>query len=238
MGRTALWTSILETLAEEVSNGHYGPGDRLPTEAQLAKRFGVNRHTVRRALGGLAERDIVFARRGAGVFVRHVPTPYPIGRRVRFHQNLVAANRVPERRTLHLETRAADMEEADALALSHTAQVHVYEGVSLSDGVPLATFTSIFPAERFPDLPKVLEEVNSVTKTFAAFEVEDYTRARTDVTAQIASSTQAALLALRPGDALLGTISVNVDGAGTPIEYGRTWFAADRVTLTLSGYES
>lgn len=235
MGRAALWTTILDTLADEIAQGHYGPGDRLPTEAQLAKRFGVNRHTVRRALGGLAAQDIVFARRGAGVFVRHAPTPYPIGRRVRFHQNLLDAKRVPERRTLHLETRAASPEEAHALALSHPAQVHAYEGLSLSDGVPLACFTSVFPALRFPDLPRVLEGVNSVTKTFAAFGITDYTRARTEVTAHLATSTQAALLDLRPGEALLRTISVNVDHAGQPIEYGRTWFAADRVSLTLVG---
>ena len=106
MGGAALWTAIHDTLADETTKGHYAPGDRLPTEAQLAGRFGVNRHTVRRALAGLAERDIVFSHRRAGVFVRHVPPPYPIGRRVRFHQNLLAANCVPEWRILHLDTRA------------------------------------------------------------------------------------------------------------------------------------
>lgn len=234
MGRSALWTAIHDALAEEIAQGHYAPGDRLPTEAQLADRFGVNRHTVRRALAGLAARDIVFSRRGAGVFVRHVPTPYPIGRRVRYHQNLLAANRVPEKRILHLETRAADAQEARALALTPSTQVHVYEGISLADGGPLASFRSVFPAARFPDLKSVLQETHSVTKSFAAHGVADYTRASTEVTAQIATNTQAALLELRPGDPILGTTSVNVDRLGAPIEFGRSWFAADRVTLTVS----
>ncbi|GAB5445497.1 phosphonate metabolism transcriptional regulator PhnF [Gymnodinialimonas sp.] len=237
MGRSALWTAIHDTLAEEVAQGHYAPGDRLPTEAQLAERFGVNRHTVRRALGHLAERDIVFARRGAGVFVRHVPTPYPIGRRVRFHQNLLATNRVPERRILHMETRAASSDEARALALDMPAQVHVYEGLSLSDSVPLASFRSVFPAARFPGLLEVLRRTKSVTETFAAQGVTDYTRSRTEVTARLATKPEAALLELAPGEPVLGTISVNVDQDGAPIEYGRTWFAADRVTLTLSALD-
>lgn len=234
MGRAALWTAIHDTLADDISMGHYAPGDRLPTEAQLAERFGVNRHTVRRALAGLAERDIVFARRGAGVFVRHIPTPYPIGRRVRFHQNLLAANRVPERRILHLDTRAPSPDETEVLALEAPELVHVYEGLSLSDGVPLASFVSVFPAARFPDLKTVLRKALSVTQTFAAHGVTDYTRARTEVTAKLASNTEATVLELRPGDPLLGTISVNVDHTGRPIEYGRSWFAPDRVTLTLS----
>ncbi|QXT41171.1 phosphonate metabolism transcriptional regulator PhnF [Gymnodinialimonas ceratoperidinii] len=234
MGRAALWNAIHDTLAEEIARGHYAPGDRLPTEAQLADRFGVNRHTVRRALAALAEDDIVFSRRGAGVFVRHVPTPYPIGRRTRFHQNLLAANRVPEKRVLHLETRSANAQEAQALQLGDGALVHVYEGLSLSDGLPLATFRSVFPAERFPDLLSTLRDTRSVTQSFAAEGITDYTRARTEVTAETATRTQATLLEIRAGDPILKTTGTNVDAEGAPIEVGSSWFAADRVVLTVS----
>ena len=90
MAKDALWSAIARTLADEVGAGHYHPGDKLPTEAVLAARFGVNRHTVRRALGALAEQKLVHSRRGAGVFVAQRPTDYPLGRRVRFHQNVLA----------------------------------------------------------------------------------------------------------------------------------------------------
>ena len=55
MGRPPLWTAIRDTLLKEIAQGHYAPGARLPTEAHLSERFGVNRHTVRRALAQLAE---------------------------------------------------------------------------------------------------------------------------------------------------------------------------------------
>lgn len=64
MPREAIWTSIAATLTGEVAEGLYGPGDRLPTESELALRFGVNRHTVRRALAALAEAGLVHARGG------------------------------------------------------------------------------------------------------------------------------------------------------------------------------
>jgi GntR family phosphonate transport system transcriptional regulator len=88
----------------------------------------------------------VHARRGAGVFVQHRQMPYPIGKRVRFHQNLMAAGRVPEKRVLLLQTRSASPREAEALDLAEGARVHVYEGLSLSDEVPIALFRSVFPA--------------------------------------------------------------------------------------------
>ncbi|GAA5066668.1 phosphonate metabolism transcriptional regulator PhnF [Roseibacterium beibuensis] len=233
MGRSPLWTAIRDRLSEEIADGHYGPGDKLPTELQLAERFGVNRHTVRRALANLAEAGIVHARRGAGVFVRHRPTPYPIGRRVRFHQNLMAAGRIPDKRILHLETRAAGREEAEALGLTDGDEVHIYEGLSLADGAPIALFRSVFPAALFPDMLRALQETQSVTAAFKAHGLADYTRARTEITAKTAQPTLAAHLQLPAGAAILRTISVNVDADGRPVEYGRTWFAGDRVALTM-----
>ena len=53
------------------------------------------------------------------------------------------------------------------------------------------------------------------------------------MTAKPASPTQALHLGLQPGAPILRTVSVNVDAAGTPVEYGHTWFAGDRVTLTM-----
>jgi GntR family phosphonate transport system transcriptional regulator len=233
MGRSPLWTSIRDHLSEDIARGHYAPGDRLPTEAQLSDRFGVNRHTVRRALAALADDGTVHARRGAGVFVRHRPTAYPLGRRVRFHQNLTAAGRVPEKRVLMLETRAPDAGEAEALELATGAQIHVYEGLSLADGAPVALFRSVFPADRFPHMLAALRDSASVTAGFAAHGLADYTRASTEITAKTATPTLAAQLQLPSGAAILRTVAINVDAEGRPVEFGRTWFAGDRVALTV-----
>ena len=97
MTRTPIWKAIAETLSEEIAEGAYLPGTKLPTEAALSQRFGVNRHTVRHALASMAEDGLVRSRRGAGVFVTARPTEYPLGKRVRFSQNLMAAGRTPDR---------------------------------------------------------------------------------------------------------------------------------------------
>ena len=231
--RTAIWKSIAATLAEEIARGHWGVGERLPTEAELSARFGVNRHTVRRSLAALGEEGLVHSRRGAGVFVAGRPTDYPIGRRVRFHQNLRAAGRLPEKEILTVATRLADAEEAEALDLARRAEVHAYEGLSLADGQPIALFRSVFPAARFPDLPRHLIEERSVTAALARGGVADYTRASTKLAAVPASPTQGLHLRLPEGSPLLRSVSVNIDTAGRPVEYGHTWFAGDRVTLTV-----
>jgi GntR family phosphonate transport system transcriptional regulator len=234
MSRTTVWAAIAATLRAEIAAGQYAPGARLPTEAALAERFGVNRHTVRRALADLAEAGLVRSRRGAGVFVTTQTTEYPIGRRVRFHRNIAAAGRLPQKRLMHLDTRPGSAAETGALDLEAGAEVIVYEGVSMAESTPLALFRSTFPAARVPGLTQTLAEITSVTEALARHGVADFLRRDTRVDAETASAAQALLLEIRAGDVLLRTTGVNVDPSGTPIEYGITWFAAERVTLTFA----
>ncbi|SFS57840.1 GntR family transcriptional regulator, phosphonate transport system regulatory protein [Sulfitobacter marinus] len=232
--RTPIWKAIADTVCGDITGGVYCAGDKLPTEATLAARFGVNRHTVRQALAALADEGIVHARRGSGVFVTMTPTDYPIGRRVRFHQNLTAAGRTPAKTALLLETRPANASETDALQIASGAKVHAYEGLSLVENLPIALFRSVFPADRFPEMLDYLRADPSVTAALAKCGVEDYTRASTRVNAKLATATQALHLRIAENAPILRTINVNVAPDGTPIEVGRTWFAADKVTLTLS----
>ena len=233
MARTPIWQTIKRSLTADIAEGRFTTGDRLPTEAQLAGRFGVNRHTVRRALAAMAEEGLIHSRRGSGVFVAATPTDYAIGRRVRFHQNITASGRTPTKTVLSVTTQAAGATEAEALQLAPGAPVHVYDGLSLADGQPVALFQSMFPADRLPDLPQALEDSASVTQALAACGVADYTRVSTRITAKEANGTQALHLQIAEGAPILRTVNVNVDPDGVPVEFGRTWFAGDRVTLTV-----
>ncbi len=232
MAKTPLWRSIAEAIRRDIAERRYAPGDKLPTESELAARFGVNRHTVRHGLKILADDGLVRPRRGSGVFVSAEVTEYPIGRRVRFHQNIRAAGREPAKRVLTLETRKASAREAEALELASSGEVVASTGLSLSDGVPIAVFLSVFPAERLPGLARVLRDESSVTTALRKVGVADFTRARTRLTAVAADATQALHLRVAEGAPLLRSQGINV-AEGVPVEYGTTWFAGERTALVL-----
>ncbi len=233
MTKISVWKTIAATLTDEIAAGIYPAGEKLPTEAQLATRFGVNRHTVRRALGDMADHGLLYARRGAGVFVATVPTEYPLGRRVRFHQNVLDTGRTPSRQILRIETLPVTAKQAQALGLSAGASVHLLEGLSLADGLPLARFISVFPAQRFPNFPEHMMTQGSVTAALAACGLSDYTRASTRLTAKLADPILARHLQIPDGAAVLRSEAVNIDASGQAVEYGMTWFAGDRVTLSV-----
>ncbi|MEI4232688.1 phosphonate metabolism transcriptional regulator PhnF [Roseovarius sp. D22-M7] len=232
--KTPLWAAIARTLREDIAEGRYVPGDKLPTEARLATRFGVNRHTVRHALLTLVDDGLVRTRRGAGAFVAARPTDYPLGKRVRFHENLLRAGRSPGRKILTLEPRIAGDTEAQMLDLAAGAQVLACHGLSLADGLPIAISESLFPITRLPGIAHALHDTPTVTAALRQSGVADYTRAATRLTAEVASATQALHLQILEGAPLLRSTSLNVGPDGVPVEYGHTWFAGDRVTLTLT----
>ena len=231
MTQGPLWARIAQTLRAEIAGGARPQGARLPTEAALAARFGVARHTVRHALAAMEAEGLVVARRGAGRRVAARSTDYSLSPRVRFHENLAAQGRRGDRRLLSLETRPAGAREAERLSLEPGAAVVVLEGVSLSDGRPVAVSLSVFPA--LPGLEGALRGTPSVVAALKACGVADHVQRESRIGARAADAVQAAHLELRAGAPLTRVESLNEDGAGRRVEWGRTWFAGERVTLVV-----
>ena len=65
-------------LGEQIESGGLRPGDRLPTEQQLALAHGVSRTVVREAMHQLKSRRLVLSRQGSGVYVAPTPTHQPL----------------------------------------------------------------------------------------------------------------------------------------------------------------
>lgn len=68
--------AIAEQIAQMIADGHFKPGDRLPTETELMRQFGVGRSSLREALKSLAIAGIIETRRSAGSFVSQTYTGF------------------------------------------------------------------------------------------------------------------------------------------------------------------
>jgi GntR family transcriptional repressor for pyruvate dehydrogenase complex len=69
---TRLSDRVARQVLQAVVGGKLAPGDRLPTERDLAQQFGVSRTVVREAVRSLAGRGIIEARAGLGLRVAQV----------------------------------------------------------------------------------------------------------------------------------------------------------------------
>ncbi|REF36230.1 regulatory GntR family protein [Thermasporomyces composti] len=68
-----VYKQIADLLRSSIERGELRPGERLPSETELIKRFGVAQGTVRQAVGLLRSEGVVIAEHGRGVFVRSRP---------------------------------------------------------------------------------------------------------------------------------------------------------------------
>jgi GntR family phosphonate transport system transcriptional regulator len=227
-----LWKEIHNKLLNDIHAGHYADGEKMPTEAELARRFSVNRHTVRRALGLLRDDGFVFSKKGSGVFVTSKNATYRIGKRTRFSQN-ISADSVPSRQITSVETRHATNLEAGKLALKTSDIVHVAEGVGHLKNAPIMHSVSRFPSGRCDGILAYLQTNPSKTDAFAALGISDYLRKETEVTAVTANAMMANILRCELGAPLLCINSVNTLLDGVPIEYGTTHFIGDRMVLSV-----
>ena len=228
-----IWQEIDAALSAEIESGRFASGARLPTESALAQRFGVNRHTVRRAVAAMRDRGLVYSRRGAGVFVTASPVPYRLGAKTRFTQTLAEAGHTGSRIVLRAETVPATASEAEMLALPDGAEVHIVETVGLIDDIPATHTRSAFPAHRLDGFIGALQATRSVTAALTACGVEDYQRDHTRISAERASSTTARHLEIADGAPVIRAVALNRSADGTPIEFGRTLFSADRIELLV-----
>lgn len=228
-----LWRQIEETLVGEIAAGVHAPGARFPTEHVLAARFGVNRHTVRRAIAELVERGLVRVERGRGGFVAEHAIDYAVGPRTRFSENLMRQGRRPDHRVLRLVEVPASPSVARMLKIKAGAPTIHFETTGEADGRPINISSHTFPADRAPGLFSALETVRSITRALARIGIEDYRRRWTKITARTATPEEAGILRTPPNRPILVAESVNVDGRNLPIDYGYTRFAAERVQLVV-----
>lgn len=81
--RVPFGIQIAASIREQISAGELNPGDELPSEAELADRFGVSQRVVRDALRTLNSEGIIATRQGKRAIVREFE-PIAIGNYMRF----------------------------------------------------------------------------------------------------------------------------------------------------------
>lgn len=231
------WASIAHQIAQGIACGAYAPGSRLPSEQQLAERHGVNRHTVRRSLARLSQLGLVRPTRGSGTFVETFAVEAMLGQRPRHRQDLAQAGLKGALRAIAADTIEADTRVAEALEIAEGAPVLHLVVLGDGGGRTLHAGDRYFPLPRFGDFATHLAASGSITEAFRHYGVDDYTRRSSRISARLPTPVWAERLAQPSHRPALFVISINVDETGRPIEYARTWFAGDRVSLTWENTE-
>jgi GntR family phosphonate transport system transcriptional regulator len=229
----ALWRQIFIQLQGDIASGGLKPGTRLPTEAELSAQFGVNRHTVRRALEELSRDGLVRVEQGRGSFVAEDVLDYNVEARTRFSEWIRKHNKEPSGVVRQLREVPADQRVAAGLGIRGGSRVIVLERLGFADDRPVSLTRHYFPAQRLKGMLQALQVTPRITEALRSVGVDDYLRLQTRVTARLPTQTEAGLLRMARNRPVLITENVNVDRDGTIIEFATGCYPTPRVQIVF-----
>jgi GntR family transcriptional regulator len=202
--------------------GEMAVGDRLPTERELATRYGCSLITVRRALDELAREGRLERARGRGTFVTPAPIVRDIAARASFVDEMRSRGLEPYARVVTAVVEPASPAVAEALGIRAGARVHYLERVRGADGVPLLLEQARLSADGFPGL---LDEDFTAVSLYDVLEHRygrRVVRTRETIAAVIPPKRDAHLLGLRTARPALALEGAAYDEDDRPVEHSRT----------------
>lgn len=228
-----VYAQIANELRQNINQGTYQVGDKLPTENQLSDRYGVNRHTVRRAIALLKSEGLLRVDQGRGTFVAGMPIQYPIGKRVRYNAAMKAQGLEPRFQLLRAIEISANLSIAQNLEISPGDPVAVIERLTFIEDEPISLAAGHFPLDYFPKLLSFQHQMWSISQLLRDTYGCDHIRRSTRVSARVVRPQDAHLLRLPLNYPILLAQSINVDQHGHVVEYGVTRFRGDRMELVF-----
>lgn len=224
---------IRESLAEEIKR-HFGPGDQLPSESQLAERFAVNRHTLRRSVDLLVQDGLVERRRGVGLFVLEPLVDYPLKPKTRLSANLRHSTRGGKRKPLRRFIEEAGENIARRLEIPTGTPVICLEFLIMTEGATFSLATHYFEAERWRRIYDAFRKDDSLHEFIEReYGIELY-RSKSLISCSLPEERDASNLLVPKTLPLITVKSVNVDLAtNKPVEYVKSRFRSDRVELSV-----
>lgn len=223
----------IAALLEQELRKNYRCGDYLPAEGQLAARYDVNRHTLRRAIDQLVEKGWVQRRQGVGVLVLMRPFDYPLNAQARFSQNLLDQGSHPTSERLLAVLRPASGQVADALGVTEGDDVIHLRTLRRVNGIAVCLIDHYFAdLAWWPALQQF--HSGSLHDVIQAQLGVSLKRTQTRISARRAQARESRLLEIPNMAPLLCVRTLNHrEGEANPAEYSVSLTRADMIEFTM-----
>jgi len=227
------YVKIREALREAINQGEYTRGQKLPSEDELAAKYGVSRMTVRQGVADLIDAGLIYRRHGVGTFVAYPHVQRDHTRLSNFFET-AASNGINVRvRLLHLEVFPARQKVANALDIPEGELVIRIETLRFADDLPVTVHDAHIPHSLFA---KLLNENLETQHLWTLYEQCGYRvkRAVQKLEAREADEELADLLEIEEGAPILFKERTVYAEDGTPIEFTYCYNRGDRYSLTVT----
>ena len=232
-GPIPLHHQVFRDLSAALDGDEWKPGDRMPTERDLAARYGCSLITVRHALGELVREGRIERTRGRGTFVAQPRIDRDIAGSMSFAEEMQRRGLDPATRLVTGHIEPAGNVVAAALGLEADAPVVYLERVRLGGDEPLILEQARLPAERFPGLIAFDFEHRSLYDILDERYGTRVVRARESVEPMALHAREAKLLGVPTRSLALQIDGVAFGADQSPVEVARSFVRGDRTRYYL-----
>lgn len=229
--RRSLRHSLAQELRARIRAGEWRPGERIPSEPELARAKTVSRSSMRAAITLLEEEGFVSRRHGSGTYVTHRPAlPNELGRNFGVSQLIASEGLSPGTEEESWGAEPAPGAVAEALGVAAGTPLSVLRRVRTADGRRVVDVTDWCRTEHLA--PEDLPEVGSIYAALAERGLTvDYGVAH--LTPRNAAGEVAQRLDVPSGTLLLTIDQVDRTAGGVAVLVSREHHLADAFTFTL-----
>ena len=227
-----LYRQLVENITQKIDSGELKPGDRLPSEREMAEDLKVSRITARQALDALEQLGLVYREQGRGTFVA-VSHLYGIEGFSSLSEYVMRRGLRPRSRILKQEVVDADDRLLSCLKLEPGEKVLHLERLRLADDSPLAFQSSYIPCRLAPGLEDEDLRSRSLFDTLREKYAVYPTWTEPEICATKATEAEAELLELSPGDPVMVVTAVTYTSAFEIVEQVRTVYRGTDFWLYL-----
>jgi len=231
---TAVYTRLFNQLREQITQGGYAPGQRMPTEREICDIYGVSRITVRHALRLLYEQGLVVRHQGRGTFVRsEKPSKLPILNSD--FTGSMRANAPDISRQLVVSKKLIPPENiAEILGLAPRQECLYAERIDVLNGEPMACDKAYISLEHAGSITDEMLADISFFNIWLVKERITLGKGVEIIEAVNADSQAAELLGVAEGTALLRAADHTTTRSGKIIGVFETLYRGDRYKLVSS----
>jgi GntR family transcriptional regulator len=231
-GATDTVRSLLE---RQIREGELLPGQRLPTEPELAARLGVGRNSLREALQSLEDSGLIVKRHGIGTFVTESRPVVQGGieRLASLTEFIAGEGRVSGSDLVGYAVVPANAEVRRKLSLKSAVPVAVIESVKTANGQPVAVCFDYIPLEflRQPFDPSSIQA--SIFEGLQNEHGVNIRFAECEILPTAAHGSLTSMLSVEEGTPLLLLDQVHVDDTDRRVFHSKSYFPFNRFTFRL-----
>jgi len=229
------YLQISAWLKELIQTGRYKSDEKLPSEVELSKMCGVNRNTLRQAIGELTSAGLLRKEKGTGTFVSSPSSNglrHKLERISSFTDMLGQSGIKAETRVISKRIEEADDYVAGNLFLGSSKKVVAIRRVRAGNGTPYIYEESYLPGDMFEGLLD-LDLTGSMYDLMSKhFEVE-LARGKQTISAVNLSSKIAKILDVAQNSAAIFAEYITYDEKSMPIELLHSYYRGDKYTLEI-----